>query len=196
MLWRLSSPSQWANLEPLYGIRSSAMSELFQDILKAVYDAWADLVTKLHVDLIAERGMLYADEIHKEGSTLKNCLGFIHCIKIAMERPSGPSVLQRNEYFGHKRIQCLVYQTIKSPYGIIFHIYGPKVGRWQEITLYSNFGMDQLLDANQLIEETRYLIYGDAAYMLQPWLLTECTRFNAKKQSICSKRRWAALDRR
>lgn len=113
---------------------------------------------------------------------------FIDCTNIQMTRTSGPSVYQRSAYSGHKMFHSLIYQSITTPYGLIFHIYGPDVRGRHETTLYRNSGMDQFLQLHLLVDGVRYAIYGDSAYMLRPWLQTEFPRFGATaEQKLYSK---------
>lgn len=48
-------------------MRSSAMRELFWEIVKELYVPREDLIKIFRSDLIAERARIYADEVQKEG---------------------------------------------------------------------------------------------------------------------------------
>ena len=91
---------------------------------------------------------------------------------IAMARPGGSGCNQRACYSGHKRFHYLVYQTITTPDGLIFSLYGPEVGRRHDLTLLRNSGISERLQNCLTIGDRHYYIYGDAAYVLRPWLLT------------------------
>jgi hypothetical protein len=56
---------------------------------------------------------------------MSNCVGFIDCTRIQMQRPGRRSSNRRSVDSGHNRFQCLAYQAITVPDGHIFHVYGP-----------------------------------------------------------------------
>lgn len=62
-----------------------------------------------------------------------------------MSRRAGPNVNQIAVYSGHKRMQCLIYQAIKSPDGLILALYGPEVGRRHDLSLLWQGNWEQLL---------------------------------------------------
>lgn len=66
---------------------------------------------------------------------MTNCVGFIDGTKIRIARPS-EYMHQRYVYSGHKRIHCLSYETITTPDGLIFHLYGSIEGRHPDAYLY------------------------------------------------------------
>lgn len=55
---------------------------------------------------------------------------------------------------------------------MVFYMYGPEVGRRHDITLFRKSDLDNLLQNMLHIDSVRYCIYGEAAYMLRPWLQT------------------------
>jgi len=97
-------------------------------------------------------------------------VGFIDCTKIQICRPGCPGVNQRGLYSRNKRFYCFTYQTITKPDGLVFHVYGPEEGRRHDLTLYRKRGMDTLRQQHLSLDNTQYFIYGDAAYMLRPWI--------------------------
>ena len=50
-------------------------------------------------------------------------------------------------YSGHKRMSCLIYQTVTTPDGLIFSFYGPEVGRRHDLTLLRNSGLNNDLES-------------------------------------------------
>lgn len=54
--------------------------------------------------------------------------GFMNGTKILMQNAGIPAVKKRAVYSGHKRIPCLVYQTITSHDGLKFNMLGLKLG--------------------------------------------------------------------
>ena len=76
-------------------------------------------------------------------------------------------------------MHCLVYQTITTPDGLIFHLHGPEVGRRHDLTLLRSSQIESTLQENMVIDGKQYCIYGDAAYMLRAWLQTAFPRLTA-----------------
>jgi hypothetical protein len=118
---------------------------------------------------------------------LKNCVGFIDCTKISISRPGGESANQRALYSGHKRYHCFSYQTITTPDGLVFHMYGPEEGRRHDTTLYRKSNMDHHL--SQSLTTTgdgseQFCIYGDGAYLMRPWLQVGFGRQSATPEQL------------
>lgn len=95
-----------------------------------------------------------------------------------MARPGCDGQMQKSCYSGHKRMHCLIYQTITTPDGLIFHMYGPEVGRRHDLTLLRQSNIEPQLQT-LLTEGRQFYLYGDAAYMLRPWLQVPFERLNA-----------------
>eukprot|EP00171_Calliarthron_tuberculosum_P021462 IDg21462t1 len=91
------------------------------------------------------------NSIYQYTGCLKKCVGFIDGTKIRMCRPSGPGTLQRSVYSGHKRMHCLVYQTITTPDGLIFHMYGPVEGRRPDCYKYCASNLNEWLRDTLLV---------------------------------------------
>lgn len=65
-------------------------------------------------------------------------------------------------------MHCLVYQTMTTPNGLIFHIYGPETGRCHDITFLRHDGIEDVLTVASTIDGVHHYLYGDATYMLRP----------------------------
>jgi len=169
-LRRMASPCRWVDLECVFGMHTSALSEVFWEVAETFYGKRKHLLTQFRSDLMYDRAELYAEANSKQGAPLENCVGFIDCSRIAICRPGGVGANQRSVYSGHKRFHCFIYQTITTPDGLIFHLYGPEEGRRHDPTLYHNSDMGEVLSQGLLINNKQYCIYGDPAYMLKPWL--------------------------
>ena len=131
---------------------------------------------RLRGELLQQRATLYAEAINNAGAPLEKCVGFIYCTKRKMARPSGNNSFQRSVYSGHKRIHCLIYQTITTPDGLMFALYGPEVGRRHDLTLYRESNWGEILEEYLLSDGEYYYIYGDSAYLLRPWMIRPFTR--------------------
>lgn len=181
---RLAAPCRWNDLEFTFGVRIYALSEIFWEALEEFVHKRSTLLQTFRSSLMVERAQLYAESICCRGSPLDKCVGFIDCTKIQMQRPGGANTNQRAVYSGHKRFHCLVYQTITTPDGLIFHMHGPQVGRRHDITLYRQSGLDDILENSLLIDGQQFYIYGDQAYMIRPWLQVAFSRAWASEQQI------------
>ena len=142
VLRRLSSPCRWRDVECMFGMHGSAMSEVFWEVIEELVETTGGLFERFRSDLIAERAPLYGSPIHQKGAPLNNCRGFIDCAKIQNTRPVGSAVNQRSCYSGCKRFHCLIYLTVTTPDGLLFHMYGPEIGRRHGMTLYRQGGLD------------------------------------------------------
>ena len=141
VLRRLSSTSTCDDMKPVFGMRYSALSKVFWEAVERFVDAKGHLVTTLKEGLLQSGAARYASAIEQCGAPLDSCIGFIYCTKIKMNRLGGHGSNQRACYSGHKRMYCLVYQTITTPDGLIFSLYGPQVGRRHDLTLLRNSGV-------------------------------------------------------
>lgn len=193
VLRRLAAPCRWLDLEPIFGMRLSVLSEVFWEAVTHFVDNWGHVLTSFRADLMTERVESYASSIREHGGILPNCVGFIDCTKIEMSRPGGPGVNQRACYSGHKRFHCLIYQTITTPDGLIFHMHGPEMGRRHDLTLYRQSGMDNVLEQSLHVEGQQYYIYGDPAYILRPWLQVAFSRTFATPEQLLVNKTMSAV---
>lgn len=176
LLRRLYYPCRWTDLETTFGMHASALCEVFYECAWSLYDGHSSLITTFQKDLMHERAHLYAQCIVTSGGLLDKCVGFIDGTNIKMARLGGSRTLQRATYSGHKRIHCLSYQTVTTPDGLIFHLYGPVEGRQPDRFLYRKSNLDAVLQESLSIEGEQHYIYGDQAYILRPWMQTAFPR--------------------
>lgn len=125
----IATPCRWHDLELIFIMTRHTLWEVFWEAVEEFTHQWGNLLDTFRSDLITERAQLYADPIKDCGATLHSCIGFIDCTKIRIGRPGGPGKVQRSCYSGQKRAHCLIYQTITTPDGLVFYMYGPEVGR-------------------------------------------------------------------
>lgn len=124
-------------MERTFGINASALSEVLWEETWSLHKARAHFVASLQGVLLARRAREYAEAVLEKGAPMDKFMGFIDCKKMQMNRPSGPSAYQRSAYSRHKRFHCIIYQRIKPPDGLKFHIKGPDVGWSHGTTLRS-----------------------------------------------------------
>lgn len=115
------------------------------------------------------RASLNADHIHTQ-APLDNCIGYMDCTKMKITRQGDHNRNQRAMYTGHRRTWCMKWQTLSTPDGLIFHLWGPEDRRRHDSTLYSKSGIDGILEDGLLINGDLYCVYADAAYFLRAWM--------------------------
>ena len=168
----------------MFGMRSSALSEVFWEVIESFVDGKGYLLRDLREGVLVSWAELYAESIKIIGAHLDSCVGFIDCTKIQMSRPGGHRSIQRSCYSGHKRFHCLIYQTVTTLDGIIFNLYGPEVGRRHDLTLRRDSGLKGRLQACLNVDGTQFYLYGDAAYMLRPGLQVTFPRAGADVEQV------------
>lgn len=169
VLRRLASPARWEDLEPLFGKHRAQLSEIFWEALENFVQLRKNTVMTWRSDLMLARAPLYASYIARV-APLQKCVAYLDCTKMKVARPGGPNANQRALYSGHKRTWCFKFQTLSTPDGLIFNLFGPEDGRRHDLTLYSKSELDSTLEQNLMIGGQRYYVYADQAYMLRPWL--------------------------
>jgi nuclease HARBI1 len=168
VLRRLATTFRWEDVELEFGMRASALSEVFWEAIETAKDLRASLLTDFRRDLMELKMDQYSRALG-EVAPLSNCVGFIDCTKIQISRPGGPSANQRALFSGHKRYHCFSYQTITTPDGLVFHMYGPEEGRRHDTTPYRKSDMNLHLSESLTINgdlPTQFCIYGDGAYVM------------------------------
>ena len=97
----------------------------------------------------------------------------------------------------------MIYQTISTPDGLIFHMYGPAIGRRHDLTLLRLSGLPEVLPTALQIDGSQHYIFGDAAYMTRPWLRTawvgpilsaEQLTYNRKMNALRTSVEWSYKD--
>ena len=63
-------------------------------------------------------------------------------------------------------IALLIYQTISTPDGLIFHLHGPLEGRRHNLTLLRESRLPDELPEKLKIDGLQHYIYGDKAHIL------------------------------
>eukprot|EP00171_Calliarthron_tuberculosum_P023366 IDg23366t1 len=104
---------------------SGTASENFWEALERMIQVRGHLILNWRDDLMNSRAALYADHIH-EHAPLDTCVGYMDCTTQKVSRPGGHKRNQRALYTGHKRTWCLKWQSVSTPDGFIFHLWGPE----------------------------------------------------------------------
>ena len=170
VLRRLASPARWAYLEVMIGRCRSFLDELSCCTVDRLMSKWGNLLTGWRGELMAERAAVYADAVRRRGAPLQTCVGFIDGTAIHVARPGGG--LQRACYSGHKRRHVLKFQSVTTPDGLVFRMFGPHEGRRHDMVLYDESGLDEDLRQTLLIDGVQHCLYGDSAFVLRAWMQT------------------------
>eukprot|EP00171_Calliarthron_tuberculosum_P006634 IDg6634t1 len=131
-------------------------------------DAKCDELLDLRPQFLQSRCELCANAIRGEGAPLKDCVAFIDCTKIRMSRPDGNYMNQQSCYSGHKRFHCLIYQTLTTPDGLIFALYGPTDRRMHDLTILRKSEWDAKFQSHLKLGARQYHVFGVSAYSLRP----------------------------
>ena len=88
----MSFPTRWRDLETTFCMRSSALCEVFWEVVEEFIEERGHLLETFRADLMSKRAHIYAEAVERRGAPLDNCVGLIDCTKIQMSRP-GEKVL-------------------------------------------------------------------------------------------------------
>lgn len=169
LLRRLSTPCTWIDLESEFGRHKSALTEIFYHALDLFYKSFHRLIRDGPHHLFVQRAQLYAEAFMRRGSPLNRCIGLIDGTNLRIQRPSG--LKQRATFNGHKRFNCLKFQAVVAPDGLILHLSGPIEGRRHDLTMYRESNLQSILENSLNISGNQYYIYGDSAYVLRPYMI-------------------------
>jgi len=167
---RLGTVSRWWDLEEEFGMMASELNEIFYEALEFMFKRFSKVITEYKDQFIQERAEMYAGCVKGAGAPLDSCIAFIDGTNLYIARPKGRE--QRATYSGHKRRNCVKFQAISLPDGLIFNIFGPVEGRRHDMTLYRRSNIAADLERSLLIGGRQFYIYGDPAYVLRAYLQT------------------------
>lgn len=192
VLRRLATTNRWEDLTLEFGRHSSQLSEIFWESMEGIFARWEHLLCDWRGDLMSSRASLYASYVARVAPSTQ-CVGFLDVTKILVTRPGGSNLNQRALYSGHKRTWCLKFQTVSTPDGLMFNLYGPEDGRRHDTTLYVKSNMDSILsdglgfegnEASGSTPSEQYHLYADAAYVMRPWLQVAYPRETATPEQM------------
>lgn len=165
VLRRMASPARWHDLETLFHLHTSHLSEIFWESLERFVAVRAPLIMhEMHAPFWASRFQTYSASVHAKTEALENCVGFIDGTVIKVARPGGDSIQQQVCYNGHKRTHALKFQVVSSPCGLAIHLAGPMEGRRHDWTLYLSSGVEEQLPEVLNVDGQLFCIYGDSGY--------------------------------
>ncbi|KAF7334803.1 DDE Tnp4 domain-containing protein [Mycena sanguinolenta] len=179
LLARFRSAGDQFDLSMQYNRSQSAISEVVNELTEYLDDTWSHLLDFDTNGLLTRTRMqIYADAIHAAGAPLRHIWGFIDCTIRCMCRPSW---WQRQVYNGHKKVHANKFQAVKTPDGMIAHLFGPIEGRRNDNHLLAEskilekcaqFALRPGADQNTPIQQRYFQLFGDPAYGVSPLLLS------------------------
>jgi hypothetical protein len=197
LLRRLVYPARHCDLTQAFGWEKSRFSRVTRTLATYLYNRWHHL---LHFDsnrLTPCKLGEFATAIHRKGSALNNCWGFIDGTFRPIARPVWN---QRLVYNGWKRCHGLKFQSVVTPDGLHVHLFGPVEGRRHDETVYRSSGFPQILQQYSYAPDgTPLVVYGDPAYGLSQHLISpfkganltvEEHRFNASMSKVREAVEW------
>ena len=93
-------------------------------VLDYIYHAHSHRILQWNHQLLNQANLeRFAELVHRKGSPLDNCFGFVDGTVRPICRPS--TVNQRLLYNGHKRVHGIKFESVVTPDGMIANIYGP-----------------------------------------------------------------------
>ena len=128
VLYRLAYPVRLGDMVAVFGRSMSALSVLFNHVVKALADKWGHLLT-LDIDGLRKHAGTFSTAIARvsEGAS-KRVIGFVD----GTGRPiCRPTVHQEVMYSGHHRRHEMNYQVMVNPDGLARAVHGFEPGRWR-----------------------------------------------------------------
>ena len=61
--------------------------------------------------------------------------------------------MDRATYNGHKKRNCMKFQGVSLPDGLIVNLYGPVEGRRHDMVLFRESGLENILEDNMVVGE-------------------------------------------
>jgi len=171
---RLASTSTLYKLESITGYSRNHISECTNWMLSWIFDHWDHLLQDFASGhLMHTRLQLFTCKIKEHGTPLPNVWGFIDCTIQPIARPM---TWQRICYNSHKTVHSLKYSAVKSPDGLIYHLFGPYEGRRNDNAQLNDSGLIKRCLQNA----PSFCLYGDSAYpissvLLSPFLKADLT---------------------
>lgn len=119
---RLTTLTHWSDLDYTFGMHTGALSEMVWKTINVLLSSIAPLL-ELRTEFMSQRAEIYAKVLHDTGCPLDCIFGFIDSTKVQVSRTGGHGELQRACYSGEKRFDCLIYQAMTTPDGLVFPLY-------------------------------------------------------------------------
>ncbi|KIJ53223.1 hypothetical protein M422DRAFT_103130, partial [Sphaerobolus stellatus SS14] len=162
MLRHLAYPARLADVEMQFGWERTRFSRITQLTAFYLWTRWKHLLRYDPTRLTREKLTSFGRKIKAKGAPLDSIVGLIDG---TLQKNARPIHNQRLVYNGWKRIHCLKYHAVISPDGLVIHVYGPVDGRRHDQTVFTESGLEDLLEKHFWTPNGQPLfLYGDPAY--------------------------------
>jgi DDE superfamily endonuclease len=141
-----------------FGKHSACITEIFYHTLELFHSKFGERILTWPHTIIEKRASYYSKCVYKKGSALPNVVDFIDGTAIEIARPGG--LRQITSYSGHKRRNCVNFQAVSAPDGLILPLYGPIEGRRHDMTLYRESKIDSIIQYSMNVLGVEYCLYG------------------------------------
>ena len=119
LLDRMAYPRKWSDLACRYNRHASALSRIFKYAMHKIIQGGMKILTAATSCLTEERLQSYARAFWQKGVPTNLLIWSV--IDVKKVKICRPSIGQRAQYSGHKKIHCFKFQTLQAPDGIIVH---------------------------------------------------------------------------
>lgn len=166
VLHHLSWPHRLHDAETIFPMSVSAMSELFNHILKLLYSQWKHVLHWDHVHLTPEFLNRCAQVVLAKGALLEDTFAFIDGTHM---RICQPEQNQEDFYSGQKRYHSMKFQCITTPDAMLVHVGGPFLGWQHDAQMLNESRIRPYLLAHAHGPDGRQMsVYGDEGYGQSP----------------------------
>lgn len=156
---KLARPRTLADLCVTFGVSETFASVVINDVLEYLNTRYRrTLDWNPLVDYTKMRE--YAEAIRRRSQGVRKVWGFIDGTLMGICRPKRN---QRPFYTGYKKRHGIKYQAITTPDGLISHLSGPYEGRYNDLTMLRESGLEDSLEGRYGERRTLFL-FGDQAY--------------------------------
>jgi len=183
LLRRFASPCRWYDMEELFGRHAPALCGVLYAILEVLMRRWDPLLSEWRVDFLREGSAVFHQD--RRGESLPGQVRWLYRWHDYFCEQTGRE-FQRACYSGHKRRHAIKFQVVITPDGLIAHLFGSWDGRRHDMTLYHESGLDAVLSDALVIQGVQHYIYGDAAYLVRPWLQASFRGVMTPNEEACN----------
>ncbi|KAE8984069.1 hypothetical protein PR003_g24123 [Phytophthora rubi] len=174
LLYRTSYPRRNYDVLTKFGRSVAAISRICTHLVIWLYERFKESIY-FQKTVCSKNIRRYEQAIHDTGAPMHNVFGFIDGTKNPIcrlsPRPGHRENLQKQVYWGHKRIHCLNYQVVVVPDGLTIHFWGPIEGKRHDITQLSESKLTEYLEARES-DFGGFLLYGDPACGVQRFIVS------------------------
>lgn len=160
-LYLPSSTLRWSDIELKHRVFFCSFQSYFEKDPNCHWKFKSAL--ELGGALLRQRAHLSAKVIEEYGTYFDNCVGFIYCTQIQMQRPIRTNSNQRCINSEHKRFLLIPCQTNTTSDVLLFAMYGLKEGIQHNLTFLKKSGWNNILKETLLIDSEYDCIFGDVA---------------------------------